>query len=105
MLDVSQDSMAQHLTSGISQLDGDSSFPPRTRMTIVPQGSYAKKRRDKKQEVLTFKVNGHPGITARDAMRKIYVGLEGRDERVFEDKPSVLTLRLQVRSVVFFVIL
>ena len=70
-------------------------------MTIVPQRQYARKRGDKKQEVIIFKINGRSGITARDAMRKVYAGLEGRDERVFEGKCSVLTLRLEVRSVFF----
>lgn len=97
----SQDSIAQHLASGSSQLDGDSSFPPRARMTVVPQRPYQKKRgRNNQEEPIVFNVNGLQGITARDAMRRIYTGLEGRDNQVFVDKCSVFTLRIEVRSFV-----
>lgn len=44
-----------------------------------------------------FKVNGCLGIPVRDAIGKIYAGLEGRDDRVFVDKASVMMLRLEVR--------
>lgn len=92
--------MAQHLTSRTGQWDGDSSFPHRTWMTIIPQRPYGRKKDNKTQESITFKVDGRLGIPARDAIKKIYVGLEGRDNQAFAGKSSVLMLRLEVRSVV-----
>lgn len=65
-------------------------------MTIVPQRPY---RDNKNQESIVFRVNGRLGITAQDAIRKIYNGLDGRDDQVFVNKSSVFMLRLEVRSV------
>lgn len=94
--------MAQHLTPGSNQSNGDSAFPPQMWMTVVPQRPYGRKSDNKKRESILFQVRGRSGITARDAIRKIYAGLEGRDDPVFVDKTSVLMLRLEVRSVVVF---
>lgn len=97
--------MAQHLTSRSRQWDGDSSFPPERWITPVPQRRYGRKRDNKIQDSIDFKVNGRSGITVQDAIRKTYAGLEGRDNQVLVDKSSVITLRLEVRSVlceVFF---
>ena len=68
-------------------------------MTVIPQRLYAKKGNYNIQEPIMFKMGGRSGILARDAIDKHYAGLERRDELVFVDKSSVLTLRLEVRSV------
>lgn len=64
-------------------------------MTVVPQRSYARKGDRERQESIIFKVNGRIGIRARDAIGRIYGGLEGRDDQVFVDKCSVLMLRIE----------
>jgi len=68
-------------------------------MTLVPQRQYARTGDRDQHNSIYFKVNGHSGIPARDAIGKIYAGLEGRDDRVFVGKPSVIMLRLEVRPV------
>ena len=68
-------------------------------MTMVPQRLYARTGDREKHKSIDFKVNARRGILARDAIEKIYVGLEGRDDQVFVDKPSVMMLRLEVRSI------
>ena len=46
-----------------------------------------------------FKVNGRSGILVRDAIERIYAGLEGRDDEALPNQASVITLRLEVRSI------
>ena len=69
------------------------------RMTVIPQRPYARTVDREKHKPIIFKVNGCLGIPARDAIRKAYAGLEGRDDQVFVGRPSVIMLRLEVRSI------
>lgn len=69
-------------------------------MIEVPQKPYGRGGDREKRKSINFKVNGRSGIPACDAVRRFYVGLEGRDDRVFIDEPNVLMLRLEVRSII-----
>ena len=73
-------------------------FPPslERHMTLVPQRQYARTGDRDQHNSIYFKANGRSGIPARDAIGKIYAGLDGRDDRVFVDKASVMMLRLEV---------
>ena len=97
--DFSQDSLAQYSTFMSVPHDSDSTFSPKVQMTVVPQRSYARTGDREKHKSISFMVNGRLGIPARDAIEKIYAGLDGRDDQVFVDKPSVMMLRLEVRSI------
>lgn len=99
MLDISQNSMAQHSPYGGGSHDIDFLPPTEREMTLVPQRQYARTGDRDQHNSILFKVNGRLGIPARDAIGKIYAGLEGRDDRVFVDGPSVIMLRLEVRPV------
>ncbi|KAF9784911.1 hypothetical protein BJ322DRAFT_1020554 [Thelephora terrestris] len=87
-------SITQHPTLENGQGGRGSSSPLRW-ITIVPQRPYARKGDHKGQESVIFKVNGRLGISLQNAIRRVYVGLEGRDNQVFVDKCSVLMLRLE----------
>ena len=95
----SQDSLTQHSTFGTGLPNIDTSFSPKMRMAMVPQRPYARTGGREKQRSIIFKVTGHLGIPARDALGRNYVGLEGRDNQVFVDEAGVITLRLEVGSV------
>ena len=98
ILDISQNSLIQHSTSESGHDSDFSSSPGRQMpMFMVPQRQYAKMG-DHEQESIVFKVNDRLGIPARDAIGKIYAGLEGRDNRVSVDK-SVMMLRVEVRPI------
>ena len=71
---------------------------PRIYITDVPQRPYARRGEHEQQESIIFKVSGRLGISVRDAIAKVYVGLEGRDDQVFVNKCNVLMLRLEVCS-------
>ena len=66
---------------------------------LVPQRPYSRSRDD--QEHISIVLNGNSGINARDAIKRIYGGLERRDDRVLVGEPKVkyMKLRLEVRSV------
>jgi len=68
-------------------------------MYLVPQRPYSKAGDRWKHKSIIFNVNGCLGIPARDAIGRIYAGLEGRDDQVLVDKRSVMMLRLEVCSV------
>ena len=95
----SQDSPTQHSTFGSVLPNSDTSFSPKMRMAMVPQRPYARTGGREKQRSIIFKVTGRLGIPARDALKRNYVGLEGRDNQVFVDEAGVITLRLEVGSV------
>jgi len=97
--DLSQNSPTQHSTFGSGLPNNDPSFSPNMRMTVIPQRPYARTVDREKHKPIIFKVNGCLGIPARDAIRKAYAGLEGRDDQVFVGRPSVIMLRLEVRSI------
>ncbi|KAF9644047.1 hypothetical protein BDM02DRAFT_1236542 [Thelephora ganbajun] len=87
-------SLEQHSISERG-LHSSGTSSPEMRMTMVPQRSYARAGDREKHESIIFKVNGRSGIPARDAIKKIYAGLEGRDDQVFVGKSSVIMLRLE----------
>ena len=95
----SQDSSTQHSTFGSGLPDSDTSFSPEMRMAMVPQRPYAMTGGREKQRSIIFKVTGRLGIPVRDALRRNYAGLEGRDNLVFVDEAGVITLRLEAGSV------
>ena len=98
-LDISQNSITQHSTHGGGSHDIDLHPSLGRRMSLVPQRKYARTGDRDQYNSIYFKVNGRSGISVRDAIGKIYAGLEGRDNRVFVDKPSVIMLRLEVRPI------
>lgn len=69
----------------------------------IPQREYERQRthplsqRDL-QETIVFSVNGKCGYPLVDALRKQYRGLDGRDDKMFADFKSSISLRLEVRS-------
>ena len=97
MLDTPQNSLIQHSTFEGGPHNSDLSSSSGRQMTVVPQRSYAKPG-DREQGPIIFKVYDEFGIPARDAIERIYAGLEGRDDRVPVDK-TVMMLRLEVRSI------
>lgn len=98
-LDRSQNSSTQHSRFGGGLPNSDPSFSPKIQMSVIPQRPYARMGDREKYKPIIFKVNGQLGISARDAIRKSYAGLEGRDDQVFVGRPSVIMLRLEVRSI------
>jgi hypothetical protein len=68
----------------------------------VPQREYERQRTDPLsvvdlQELILFKVNGRCGYPLRDALEKRYTGLAGRDDRMFVDFKSSISIRVEVR--------
>ena len=47
--------------------------------------------------MIVFKVNGKCGYPLKDALRKYYTGLNGRDEKMFTDFKSSISIRVEVR--------
>jgi len=65
----------------------------------VPQRAYGHGRRQwdfRPSEPIPFNVNCLPGINMRDALRKHFVGLEGRDDPMFEEAAGAISCRLLV---------
>ena len=50
------------------------------------------------QEMILFSVNGKCGYPLVGALRKQYRGLDGRDDKMFVDFKSSISLRLEVRQ-------
>jgi len=48
-------------------------------------------------DCISFGVNGYPGMNMRDALRKRFTDLVGRDDLVLRDAGSVISCRLSVR--------
>ena len=65
-------------------------------VVVVPQRMYARAGKHDQHNSIYFRVNGRLGIPARDAIGKVYAGLEGRNDRVFVHEPSCMMLRLEV---------
>lgn len=67
----------------------------------VPQREYERQRTDplslmELQELIPFRVNGKCGYPLRDALEKRYTNLAGRDDRMFVDFKSSISIRLEV---------
>ena len=68
----------------------------------IPQREYDRQRTDplspqELQAMILFRVNGRCGYPLADALKKQYTGLDGRDERMFADFKSSISIRLEVR--------
>ena len=68
----------------------------------IPQREYERQRTDptpehELQEMILFRVNGKCGYPLRDALKKQYTGLDGRDDRMFVNFKSSISIRLEVR--------
>jgi len=66
----------------------------------IPQREYDRPRTDPLsqhdlQEIIRFSVNGKCGYPLSDALRKRYRGLEGRDDKMFVDSKTSISLRLE----------
>ena len=68
----------------------------------IPQREYDRQRTDPLsstdlQQTILFKVNGDCGYPLEDALKKRYTGLDGRDDKMFVDFKSSISIRLEVR--------
>ena len=68
----------------------------------IPQRIYDRQRTDPLsqhdlQEMILFSVNGKCGFALEDALKKCYTGLDGRDDKMFADFKSSISIRLEVR--------
>jgi hypothetical protein len=68
----------------------------------IPQREYERQRTDPLsqtdlQEMILFRVQGKCGYPLKHALRKQYTGLVGRDDKMFEDSKSSISIRLEVR--------
>ena len=68
----------------------------------IPQREYERQKTDPLsssdlQEMILFKVNGKCGYPLKDALKKQYTGLDGRDDRMFVDFKSSISIRVEVR--------
>jgi len=52
------------------------------------------------QEMILFTVNGKCGYPLVDALKKQYIDLDGRGDKMFVDCKSYISLRLEVRPLV-----
>jgi len=67
----------------------------------VPQKSYDHGRKQsnfKRLKPVSFGVGGRPGVNLGNALRKEFVGLDGRDEPVLQDAAGAISCRLLVGS-------
>jgi len=67
----------------------------------IPQREYERQRTDPLsktdlQEMIRFKVDGECGYPLKDALKKRYTGLDGRDDKMFEDSKSSISIRVEV---------
>ena len=67
----------------------------------IPQREYERPRtdplsEDELQEMITFSVHGVCGYPLKDALRKQYTGLDGRDDKMFVTCKSSISIRLEV---------
>jgi hypothetical protein len=77
-------------------------FPPN--WSRVPQRNYGGKRWNlKRLEPISFSMNGRPGINMGAALRKIYAGLDGRDDPVLQGASGAISCRLLVGLLQFSV--
>jgi len=67
----------------------------------IPQREYERLgtdplSQDELQEMIPFRVNGKCGYSLVDALKKQYLGLEGRDDKMFTSSKSSISIRLEV---------
>jgi len=74
-------------------------FPP-PNWHRIPQRAYdngQKRWNFTPQEFISFGVNGSPGMNMGDALRKRFMGLDGRDDLVLQGANRAISCRLSVR--------
>ena len=49
--------------------------------------------------MILFKVGGKCGYPLRDALKRLYTGLGGRDDEMFVDCKSCISIRVEVRVI------
>ena len=78
----------------------DTTFlPPNWRKIPQKAYNYGQKQWNFTQlEPIHFSVNGRRGINMGDALRKMFTGLDGRDDLVLQDASSAISCRLLVCS-------
>lgn len=72
---------------------------PPLNWTRVPQRDYNHGRRQRnfeRTDPISFNVDGHPGINMGDALRKMFTGLDGRDDPVLRDAGGAISCRFLV---------
>lgn len=91
-------------TTGLCLVRSASASPPPStpppNWQRIPQNAYDHGKKQwnfTRSEDISFGVNGRPGVNMRDALRKRFTGLDGRDELVLQDASSVISCRLLVR--------
>ena len=67
----------------------------------IPQRNYDRQRTDplspqELKEIILFSVNGNCGYPLKHALEKQYTGLDGRDQNMFVDFKSSISVRLEV---------
>ena len=67
----------------------------------IPQREYERRvtdplSQDELQEMILFRVNGRCGYPLKDALRSQYTGLDGRDNKMFINCKSPISIRLEV---------
>jgi len=70
----------------------------------IPQRDYERQRTDplsqtELQEMILFRVDGKCGYPLKDALRKRYTGLDGRDDKMFENSRSSISIRVGVSPI------
>ena len=70
-------------------------------VACIPQREYERPRTDplsagELQEIIPFSVNGTCGYPLNDALKKQYTGLDGRDDKMFINCKSSISIRLEV---------
>jgi hypothetical protein len=71
------------------------------RRACIPQREYDRQRTDpitdeELQEMILFKVGGRCGYPLGNALRKLYTGLDGRDDKVLTGFKSSISIRVEV---------
>ena len=74
-------------------------FPPPNwyRIPQKPYGHGQKQWNFIPSGYISFEVNGRPGMNMGDALRKRFMGLDGRDDLVLQDANRAVSCRLSVR--------
>lgn len=71
-----------------------------SKLIKVPQMAYGRGRRQwdfNQSKPISFSVNGRLGINMRDALRKHFVGLDGRDNLMLQNAAGAISCRFLVR--------
>lgn len=72
-------------------------------LPCIPQREYERQRTDplashQLEEIIPFSVNGACGYPLKNGLKKIYTNLDGRDDKMFVNFKSSISIRVEVRS-------